>query len=323
MSGNATHNLSKERIRQLLETIGSKPMEDTDAEEATKYNWLEPQSLTRPQLDLLDGFVNKLATALADKFSSFCRSKFNATVDSTTFHFASEFINPALGSESHDYCLPFTRDRERICGFIGIPEKTAIIWARQLLGDSESEKDSNVTLSQLEESLLLDLAFAFLEIFSTLHSGVDFRPANNFLKDQWPLKVYETDELCRISFDVNESGSEEKSSAYILILCEELNSVVGKAAQTSGMFSPEEISKVNLNHLQVLPITIKAQLGSVELMLREITSLQANDILLLDKTVDQPVDLIVNNQIVYYGWPVKSAGKYAVTITSATFGETS
>jgi len=108
-----------------------------------------------------------------------------------------------------------------------------------------------------------------------------------------------------------------------MIVCEELNPVVGKIAQTSGMFAPEEISKANLNHLQVLPITITAQLGLTELTFREITSLQANDVLLLDKTVDQPVDLIVGNQVVYYGWPVKSAGKYAVSITSAAFGETS
>jgi len=323
MSGNATHNLSKERIRQLLATVGSKPMEDTDSEEATEYNWLEPRCLTRSQLDLLDGFVNKLATALADKFFGFCRSKFDVTIASTSFHFAREFLQPASEGERHDYCLPFTRDGEHLCGCIAIPEQTALVWARQLLGDSESEKDSNATLSQLEESLLFDLTSAFLEILSTLHGGADFRPAGGFVKDQWPLKVGETEELCRIFLDVNKAGSEETSSASILVLCDELNSVVGKAAQTSAIFSPEEISKANLNHLQVLPITITAQLGSTELAFREITSLRANDILLLDKTVDQPVDLIVGNQIVNYGWPIKSAGKYAVAVTSAPLGDTS
>ncbi|MBN2313799.1 MAG: FliM/FliN family flagellar motor switch protein [Sedimentisphaerales bacterium] len=323
MRDNATHNLSKKRIRQLLASIGSKPMEETDAEETAEYNWHEPQSLTGPQLDMLDGFVHKLATALADKFSSFCRSKFNATIASTTFHFASEFLKPAAESQRRDFCLPFARAHERVCGFIGLPEQTAIVWARQLLGDSESGKDSDVTLSQLEESLLWDLISSFLEVFSTLHAGADFRPEGDFVKDQWPLKVHETDELCRISFDVNKAGSEETSHAYLMILCEELNSVVGKAAQTSGMFSPEEISKANLNHLQVLPITIAAQLDLTELTFREIANLQVNDILLLDKTVDQPVDLIVGNRIVYYGWPVKSSGKYAVSITSSAFGETS
>ena len=323
MSGNAADNLSKERIRQLLASIGSKPMEDTDSEGTTEYNWHEPHSLARSQLDMLNGFVNKLATALADKFSGFCRSKFNATIASTTFHFASEFLKPAAEGESRDFCLPFIRDNERVCGFIGLPEKTAIVWARQLLGDSESEKDSDVTMSQLEESLLLDLTSAFLEVFSMLHAGADYRPEGAFVKDHWPLKVHETDELCRISFDVNKADSEETSNAYIMIVCEELNSVVGKAAQTSDMFSPEEISKANLDHLQVLPISITAQLGLTELTFREIASLQVNDILLLDKTVDQPVDLIVGNRIVYYGWPVKSTGKYAVSITSAAFGETS
>lgn len=323
MSGSATDNLSKERIHQLLATIGSKPMEDPGTEEVAEYNWYEPRSLTRPQLDTLDGFVNKFTTDLADQFSDFCRSKYNATATSTTFHFASEFLKPETESDKHNYCLPFTRDRKQVCGFVGIPEQTAIVWARQLLGDSESEKESNVTLSQLEESLLLDLTSTFLKVFSKLHTGADFRPEGHFVKDQWPLEVNETEELCRISFDVNKADSEETSSAYIIIVCEELNPVVGKTAQTSDMFSPEDISKANLNHIQVLPITITAQLGLTELTFREIASLQANDVLLLEKTVDQPVDLIVGNQVVYYGWPVKSAGKYAVSITSAAYGETS
>jgi flagellar motor switch protein FliM len=45
-------------------------------------------------------------------------------------------------------------------------------------------------------------------------------------------------------------------------------------------------------------------------------NLQADDILLLDKRVDQPAELIVDGRTVYYGYPAKSEGKYAVTITN-------
>ena len=50
--------------------------------------------------------------------------------------------------------------------------------------------------------------------------------------------------------------------------------------------------------------------------------LQPDDILLLDKRVDQQTELIVGGRTVYYGYPAKSAGKYAVTITNtaAAFG---
>jgi flagellar motor switch protein FliM len=323
MSGTAVHTLSNERIQQLLAVIGSRPGENTAPEEATEYNWFEPHCFSRPQLVMLGDFTKKMATAASEKFSGFCRSKFEVAVTSTTFHFASEFLHAASESECRVYYLPFDTDGERACGFIGIPEKTAAVWARQLLGDSESDQESDITLSQLEESLLLDLISALMKAFSALQAGVNFTPAGRLLKGQWPLKVHDTVELCRISFDVKKIGTEGGSSAYLLIVCEALNPVVGKDGQTSDAFSAEEISKAVLNHLQTVPVTITAQLVSVELAFGEMAALQVDDILLLDKKVDQPVDLMINGRTVYQGWPVQSAGKYAVAVASMAPKKTS
>lgn len=322
MSGKATNNLSKERIHQLLTAVGSEPEEDAAQTEATEHNWHEPKYFSSQQLAKLDDFAKRITTAVAEKFSGFCRNKFDVTIVSTTFHFASELLKQTLDGECKDYYLPFGTDQEHICGFIGIPEQTAVVWARQLLGDSESEKESNTTLSQLEESLLLDLISALVEGFSAIHASTDFHPAGSLLRDQWPLEVQDTKELCRISFNVKKTGSEDRSRAYLLIICEELDPVVGKALQASDKFSAEEISKAILNHLQGMPVTITAQLVSTELTFEEIATLQVDDVLFLDKKVDQPVDLIIDGRTVYYGWPVKSAGKYALTIVSTAPGGT-
>jgi flagellar motor switch protein FliM len=323
MNGKAANNLSKERIHQLLTAIGSKPGEDTDQKEGTQYNWNEPQYFSSQQLAKLDDFTNRIASAVADKFSGFCCSQFDVTIDSTTFHFAREFLQQTSEDECKNYYLPFSTGPERTCGFIGIPEQTAVVWARQLLGDSESKKESNKTLSQLEESLLLDLTSALVKAFSALHASADFNPAESLLKEQWPLTVHDTTELCRISFDVKKTGSKEGSRAYFLIICEELNSVVGKAVHAFDKFSAKEISQAALNHLQGMPVAVTVQLVSTEFTFEEIATLQVDDILLLGKKVDQPVDLIVDGRTVYYGWPVKSAGKYAVAIASRALGDIS
>jgi flagellar motor switch protein FliM len=59
------------------------------------------------------------------------------------------------------------------------------------------------------------------------------------------------------------------------------------------------------------------------LTFEEIVNLQVDDILVLDKRIDQPAELIVDDRTYYYGCPAKSAGKYAVTITNmaAEFGD--
>jgi hypothetical protein len=38
--------------------------------------------------------------------------------------------------------------------------------------------------------------------------------------------------------------------------------------------------------------------------------------------VDEPVELIVEGRTVCYGWPVKSAGNYAFTVSETVFGDT-
>jgi flagellar motor switch protein FliM len=73
-----------------------------------------------------------------------------------------------------------------------------------------------------------------------------------------------------------------------------------------------------------MPVLITGQLASTMLSFEEIMDLQVNDIVLLDKRIDQPVELIVDDRTIYYGYPAKSEGNYAVKITDATaaFGDT-
>ena len=316
MSGIATKSLSREKIRQLLMAIGSESKEDAVQEDATQYNWQEPHYFNKEQFVKLDNFADAVAAAVAQKFAKLCRSEFNVTISSTTQHYVYEILSQLSDGERRDYYLPFGTDQEHLCGLIGIPGQTAVNWATQLLGDSESEKDPGSDLSSLEETLLLDLASALVEVFSGPDKTLAFQPAQKIVRGQWPLKLGDTEEICKISFDVKNADSEKGSEAYFLILCSELTPVAGKTVRDSGEFSAEDVSKLILGHLQEMPVLITGQLASAVLSFEELMNLQADDILLLDKKVDQPVELIVDGRTVYYGRPAKSAGKYAVTITT-------
>ncbi len=70
------------------------------------------------------------------------------------------------------------------------------------------------------------------------------------------------------------------------------------------------------------PVTVTAQLASTALSFGEVMNLQVDDILLLDKKVDEPAELMIDGRTVYCGWPTKSAGKYALTIVPGTGEET-
>ena len=309
----AANNLSNEKIHQLLIAVGSGPMEDTTGIKATEYNWNQPHYFDRKQLNRLDEFTKKVARAMTVKFVDFCHTEFDVTVVSTMQHFAAELIDQAMESGQDDYYLAFGTDPDHPCGLISIPIQTAFIWATQLLGDPESEEDSGRDLSQLEESLLLDLLSALIEAFS--QKIWVFQPAKNIVRRLFPLELKGTEELCKIIFDVRKTDHEKGSEAYILILCSKLETAVGKAEQTVGEFSADDISKAILGHMQQMPVCITAQLASTVLTLEEIMSLEVGDILLLDKKVNEPIELITSGRTALLGRPAKSAGKHAVVIT--------
>jgi len=315
MSGTLTNNLSREKIQQLLTAVGSETTEDTTQIEATEYDWHQPHYFNSDQLSKLDDFTEKVATAVAEKFAHLCHSDFNVTITSTTQHFADEFLNHPSNGEQSDYYLTFGTDQDHPCGLISIPPQTAVIWATQLLGGSESEEDSGRDLSQLEESLLLDIASAVVEAVSDSYDNHDFLPARSIVRGRLPLELQGVEELCKITLGVRKADLENSSEAHLLIPCRRLEPVVGKTTQADDEFSAEDISKAILDRLQQISVSVTAQLASTVLAFEEIVNLQVDDVLLLDKKINEPIELIVEGLTVLHGWPGKSAGKHAVVIT--------
>jgi flagellar motor switch protein FliM len=308
-----TKNLSKEKIHQLLIAVGSGPLEDTTGIKATEYNWNRPHYFDRKQLNRLDDFTKKVARSMSVKFVDFCHSEYDVNVVSIEQHFAAELVDQAMESGQNDYYLAFDSDLDLPCGLISIPTQTAFIWATQLLGDPESEvDDSGRDLSQLEESLLLDLLSALIKAFS--QNKWDFQPDKNIARRLFPIELKGTEEICKITFDVKKADQEKGTETYILLRCSKLESVVGKSEQAAGGFSADDISKAILANMQNMPVFITAQLASTVLTLKEIMSLEVGDILLLDKKVNESIELITSGRTALLGRPARLAGKYAVVI---------
>jgi flagellar motor switch protein FliM len=316
MSNAPANNLSKQKIQQLLIAVASKPAEDTTQIEATdEYDWNRPHCFSNDQRELLNDFTEQIAKAIAKKFADLCPDDFKVAITSTSEHFAAEITNQLSQDEQKNHYLAFNSDQNHLCGCIIIPPKTATILTAQLLGDTESQENSDRELSQLEMSLLLDAASAIVQALSNSHDNFNFHPGQSIVGEQLLLELQGTEEFCKITFDVKKADSENGCEAQLLILCDTLNPIVGKTTQAAGGFSAEDISKAILDRLQETPIFVTAQLASATLAFEEIMSLQVNDILLLDKEIDEPVELVAEGRTLFHGQAAKSTGKYAVVIT--------
>ncbi|MCJ7730530.1 MAG: FliM/FliN family flagellar motor switch protein [Sedimentisphaerales bacterium] len=313
------NNLSKEKIQQLLAAVGRGPAEDTAQVEVTELNWHEPHYFNKEQLKKLGEFAEKAAAATAKKLTASARSNFSVTITSVTQHYAGELTGKFTESNKNGYYLPFGSDPNRPRGLVGISGEAAIILAMQLLGDLESEKAKDRRLSQLEESLLLDTGFVVVEAISTSSAKHDFRPAKTFVQEGQPLEIENYEELCKIVLAVKKENSANIAEVWLLITCGELELAAGIAAQTTGKTTAENLSKIILEHIRAAPVPVTVRLASTAISLKEVMNLQPGDILLLDKKIDEPVELVVGGRTVCRGQPAKSAGEYAMAVTEPLY----
>ena len=312
MTTAASDILTREKIQQLLAAVGSHAAPQTEQVQAADYSFRQPHYFTKAQLKKLDKFTEKLASRIADKFSALYHSDFNITIASVSQQFAQQLLTENPDEKLGCYCLTFAADN-RLCGFIDVPSKTALSWATQVLG--ETSADENRDLSDLEESLLLSITSSVVAAISDAGDKSAFRPNAALSRSALNLELDSAEQLCKISFNVAKTGSEKTTQAHLFILSAILELLIDPNKQSDSKFSDKDITKAVLDRLHQVSVCLEAKLSSTELAFEEIAALQPEDVLLFDKKINEPLELTLAGRTVFYGSPVKSAGKYAVLIT--------
>jgi flagellar motor switch protein FliN/FliY len=80
----------------------------------------------------------------------------------------------------------------------------------------------------------------------------------------------------------------------------------------------EEVAKdpnVNLDLIMDIDLPISVRFGQTEMLLEQVLRLGNGSIIELDRSVDEPVDLLVNNRLLARGEVVITEGHYAIRIT--------
>ena len=202
---NADDKLTGEKIKQLLAAVGVESIENAKQNvEAFEYDWRQPRYFSREQLTKLNYFAQNVSAAASEKFTQFFQSDFHVTTDSTSQHFANEFIQQDSDNENQDFFLLFGAAPNQAsadaqpCGLVGIPYKTALVWTTQSLGQANADEDNARSLSQLESSLLLDAAAIFVEALSNSCDDQTFHVIGDIVAGRFPLDVEDKKNCARL-----------------------------------------------------------------------------------------------------------------------------
>jgi flagellar motor switch/type III secretory pathway protein FliN len=259
-----------------------------------------------------------LAAGLAERLTTVSKSRCEVNVVSVVQLCADDFGRQAKEDSSNDYHLAFSANKEPSVGVVNLPRQTAVDWIDRLFGKSES---ADRVLSGLEESLLSDLTVAVIGAFSRACGNVDCRPDGGITKGKWPVVFQSDDELCRITLKIGQADSaslpqadsQSGSTLELIMPCRKLDAAV-TGSQTAARPSAEEVSKLIFGHLERIPVCVKVVLGHAAVRLGQIMDLEPDDIIMLDRETDEPVELTMDDRVILRGWLSKSEGQYAVVV---------
>jgi flagellar motor switch protein FliM len=316
MTAPAVHNLSRANIRRLLTAVGSARAAESTTPPAAEYDWRDPHYFNEDQQNRLAAVMNQAAALMAEKFTHFYNREFIVAAAAITQHFAGDVHD--LPGADQGYCLTFGPERDNPCGFVAVDAATALKWVTCLLGDAEPDSDPDRSLSTLEEALLYDLTTAVLEpVLMPLRPHHDLHPGAQITKGNVTIPFERTEAICKIAFQIRKTDSDEADEAFFLLSGSTLAPLVGKRPPAKPPASREERSPLVTEHVQRMPITITAKLASTILSVEELLDLGPDDILLFDKSIDEPLELVIDERVVFRGRPAQSHGQYAVLITQS------
>jgi flagellar motor switch protein FliM len=316
MTDPSAANLNRAKLHQLLAAVGSAPAQDEPTPEAVLYDWRDPHYFNEDQCNRLAAVMSQVSALLAERCAHYFNSEFKVVPTSITQHSAgdlSQHFDPKRG-----FSQAFGPEAKPACGFLGVGAEIAMDWVTRLLGDTEAEQDTERMLSSLEESLLSDLIGALVEAFLTvLKPHHELRPSGEVSRGSVDVAFEPTDPICRIVFQISQAeGDDSAASEVTFVLAGPiLAPVVGKSLQPLPTIPPDELSRLLMEHVHQMPVSVTARLASTRLSFEEVLDLASGDVLLIDKPLDEPVELIINNQTVFRGRPAQSTGQYAVFIT--------
>ena len=309
--------LTKEKLLQLIISAKKLVHQDSAAVNTTEFNWERPHHFRPDNLQHLEFFCQKRLTHFIEKtFASLCHGETKITNISIDQNFACKLSEVATIEYENYYFLSYSINN-KVCGFISISPDTAVALVGHMLRDSETSPEDGKDLSLLEESILYDIVSAITDSLAEAfieNGGLSIEIDSNFVKGKWPLKVSGLEDLTSIRFTAEHSnGAVDISFTMISNI---LDPLVGAKNPNTEDLSAQSISNMIMQRMHNIPISVTSQICSASISLNDLMNLNKGDVLLLNKKISEPFDILLNDHSSLKGYLASSHGKYAMAIAA-------
>ena len=306
---------SDSAVLKLLAAAKNSPPAACEDVEAADYDWNVPSRFTASELDNVGRMSEKAAVEIARELSSQLHEETPVRAVGPSQHYAGrlELLDP--DSDNLPFCV--TRADQSPCGLVLIPGELARSWVGKALGGSTADGAADREFSTLEAALLRDVVEAIVNAFSSQYRMVSDQTiecGRQASGSDGLGEVKSDDEYCVLSFGI---GAQEGQPAISFVLSSDIlgQAAGGGTVSQAGDASPEDSREKLLACVRQASVTATVSLMTTNLSLRDVMELEVGDVLIADKCVGQPLEVLVGGSVVLSGHPVSCDGQYALQIT--------
>lgn len=305
--------LTNRKLSQLIALAKQTPAEKPDIE-TSDYDFTIPHRFMPAQQQTLEDIAKTLHSLIAQSLSSSCNQTFEPA-EMTVSHDFTHKVTAAFAESQNTYLLSLKDEHDVTCAYISLPIETSSLVIGYMLCDPTASPQPERKLSTLEESVLAEAIFAIADALTEQLAKTNIPALTKnigFSIDTCPIEAEPTDDLTTFGFETKTAN--KSANINFIIKSALLSAAVGAKSKTISM-SEHQTREAILENVSKMPVKLTAQLASGPMSLDDVLNLSVGDIVVLDKKIFEPLDLLVNNRAGFYGYPASSGGKCAVVIT--------
>jgi flagellar motor switch protein FliM len=276
------------------------------------YDWQTPHHFTLGGLKKLNEFAATAATRISADLKELFRRDTRICAGPVAEQYGAHTWTPG---RTPLYAVPLNDVSGAVAGMVGLTPTAAIGWVERLLGGTAKAAATVRPLSPLEAALLLDIVAAVVKAFTaTLRQsgGEAIQHVEDVSHERSPLAGMDVEEFTR--FNLSDIAGSSEPCAWLAVRSELLAPVAEPNALKKESQSVEDNHKDLRAHIEHVPVSVTARLGAATVTMRDIVSLEPDDVLILDKGLGDPIELIAMGKVLLYAIPVTCDGQYAVQV---------
>jgi len=307
--------LSRDQLRDILAAARDNgPVDESDVE-VFDYDWDRPHQFNDIHHGILSQFCNQLAGDFAEQFSELCNGPSRVTIPKVKEYYC-DGIRKELCDEKKNFYMVFADENNREVGVLILPHLSAVQWTAKMLGDTAPEVTEEYEMSNLEESLLVELCETVLGAFSDLlikNELGGIRCLSVLSSRGWPIECLDYEEFSLMQLQVEHS--ESTTEASLVVLSSQFGPLLEITFANEMQASSKEVKDAVISNLDKIPIEVDVLLGNATVAISNLMNLSEGDVIVLDRKASDPVEAIIEDKVFFHGFPAKSLNRYALSVS--------